>query len=106
MNPFMISPIFAVAKKKDGEPKRDALGRQKYRQAHHLSRGDKDHLSVNEMSADVSAGIKYETVQDAVDQVFAVARVIVENATAQGAERQPEPSSLRQAATQINKKKK
>ena len=35
MEPFITAPIFAVAKKKDGAPKRDARGRLKYRQAHH-----------------------------------------------------------------------
>lgn len=74
MDPFIISPIFAVEKKKDGAPKVDESGRKKYRQAHHLSRGNKHHLSVNEMSADISAEIKYETVQDAVNHIFDIAK--------------------------------
>ena len=74
MEPFITSPIFAVAKKQHGPPKRDARGRLKYRQAHHLSRRDSHHMSVNEMSADISAEIKYETVQSAVNHIFSIAK--------------------------------
>ncbi len=61
---FVSSPIFAVAKKKDGIPT------GKYRQAHHLSREDRSHDSVNVLIRDEDAEIEYDTVLHAVKETF------------------------------------
>ena len=64
MKAFVCSPIFPVAKKKDGLPT------GKFRQAHHLSRENEDHDSVNQFVKDEDAEIQYETVLDAVSATF------------------------------------
>ncbi len=59
-----VSPIFGVPKKKDGR----LVG--EFRQAHHLSKGNKNHLAVNEHISRQDAEITFESVQTAIDHVF------------------------------------